>query len=56
MANPRKDGIKVSFVLEREIMEATEKFCDDTGRTKTKVIEMALKEFLEKHKPDHVEQ
>lgn len=54
MARPKKEGVKVSYVLEKQVAEALDKFCDETGRSKTKVIEMAVKEFIEKHKDTQV--
>lgn len=50
MAKPTKDGVKVSYVLDRETAEMLNQFCNETGRTKTKVVELAIKEFVEKHK------
>jgi len=52
MAMPSKDGVKTNFLMERSIAEKLKEYCERSGRTKTKVIEMALKEFLEKHKED----
>ena len=49
MARPKKEGVKVSYVLEKNIAEALDKFCDETGRTKTKVVEMAIKAFIREH-------
>ncbi len=49
MPRPRKDSIKVSYALDRKIVIMLEQFCEDTGRTKTKVIEMAIKDFIEKN-------
>ena len=46
----KKDGIKVNYILDRRIAEALEEFCDKTGRTKTKVVELALEKFIEEHK------
>ena len=45
-----KDGIKVSYVLDRKTAEAHDKFCEEKGRTKTKVVEMAINDFIAKHK------
>ena len=50
MARQKKDGTKVTYVIENTLLEEMEKFCEETGRTKTKVVEMAIREFLEKHK------
>lgn len=49
MPRPKKDSVKVSYTLEREIVDLLDAFCDDTGRTKTKVVEMAIKAFIEEH-------
>lgn len=46
---PKKDAIKISLRMEREIAEMLEKFCSDTARTKTRVMELAVKEYIEKH-------
>lgn len=47
-----KDGIKVSYVLDRKTAEALDKFCEETGRTKTKVVELAINEFIKKHRQE----
>ena len=52
MARAPKDGMKSNFYLEKSLVEDLNKFCDRTGRTKTKVVEIAIKEYLEKHKKD----
>lgn len=47
----KKDGgVKVSYILEKDVAESLEKFCKDTGRTKTKVVELAITEYIEHHK------
>lgn len=46
----KKDGIKVNYILDRRIAESLEEFCEKTGRTKTKVVELALEKFIEEHK------
>lgn len=45
----KENGVKVSYVLEKEVSDALDKFCEETGRTKTKVVEMAITEFIENH-------
>lgn len=45
----KKDGIKVSYVLEKKVAEALDRFCEETGRTRTKVVEMAIMDFIRKH-------
>lgn len=52
MAREKRDATKVSFLLDNEILKRLEEFCRRTGRTKTKVIEMAILMFLEEHKDD----
>lgn len=52
MAKEKKDGVKVNYILERKLSDTLDEFCSRTGRTKTWVVEKALKEFLEKHKDD----
>ena len=49
MSRTPKDSIKVSYTLDRKVAESLEKFCVDTGRTKTKVVELAITEFIEKY-------
>lgn len=49
MSRQKKDCVKVSYTLDRQIAELLERFCRDTGRTKTKVIEMAILDFVDKH-------
>ena len=47
----KKDGgVKVSYILEKDVAESLEKFCEETGRTKTKVVELAIQEFIDNHK------
>lgn len=50
MARPKKEGVKVSYVLEKDVAEALDAFCKDTCRNKTKVVEMAIQEYIDKHK------
>lgn len=47
---PRKDAIKISLRMEREIAEMLNRFCADTARQKTRVIELAVKDYIEKNK------
>ena len=52
MAKEKKDGVKVNYMLERDLAESLDEFCERTGRTRTKVVEMAIRDYLEKHKDD----
>jgi len=49
MPRPKKDSVKVSYTLEREVVDLLDTFCEKTGRTKTKVVEMAIKAFIKEH-------
>ena len=52
MARPKKDGTKATYIIENTILEELEEFCERTGRTKTKVVELAIKDYLENHKDE----
>lgn len=52
MPKEKRDGTKVSYIIANDILKELEDFCERTGRTKTKVIEMALRKFLEEHRDD----
>lgn len=49
MARPAKEGVKRSFLIEKELSERLDKFCYDTARTRTRVVEIAIEEYLERH-------
>ena len=47
MARPKTRDFKpVSFNLDVRIMEKLERYCEETGRTKTTTIERVLDKFL----------
>ena len=52
MAREKRDATKVSYMIDNELLKQLEAFCERTGRTKTKVIEMAISLYLEEHKDD----
>lgn len=52
MAKEKRDATKVSYIISNELLKELEEFCERTGRTKTKVIEMSLRLFLDEHKDD----
>ena len=52
MAKEKRDATKVSYMIDNKLLKQLEDFCERTGRTKTKVIEMAIKLYLEEHKND----
>ena len=46
MAREKKDGTKVTYIIENALLRELEDYCEKTGLTKTKVIEFALREYL----------
>ena len=52
MARQKKDSDYVGIRLEKELSERLSQFCDATRRTKTSVIELALKAYLDAHDAD----
>lgn len=52
MPREKRDATKVSYMIDNELLKRLEDFCERTGRTKTKVIEMAISLYLEEHKDD----
>lgn len=52
MAREKRVATKVSYMIDNELLKQLEDFCERTGRTKTKVIEMAISLYLEEHKDD----
>ena len=49
MARPKKDGKTVSLIMEKELFERLERYCDETYLTKTAAIEKALKTLLDRY-------
>ena len=50
MARPRtKTAHPVSFRIDEEMFSLLEKFCNDSGQSKTVAVERALKEYIEKY-------
>lgn len=52
MAREKRDATKVSYIIDNELLKRLEDFCEETGRTKTKVVEMAIKRFLDEEEKD----
>ena len=52
MAKEKRDGTKVSYIISNDILKELNEFCEKTGRTRTKVVEMAIRLFIEQHKED----
>ena len=49
MARPKKDGKTVSLIMEKELFDRLEAYCDETYLTKTAAIEKALKMLLDRY-------
>ena len=49
MARQKKEGVYANFYLEKRLSEQLEEYCMETDRTKTSVVERALREYFEKH-------
>lgn len=49
VGRPQKDGVRHSFILERSLSEKFDKFCYDTARSKTRVVEQAIDEYMKNH-------
>ncbi len=48
MPRAKKDGRFVNVYMEKSIADAADRYSEETGIPKTKVIEKALEEYLEK--------
>ena len=51
MARSKKDGKPVSLIMDKDLYKRLEEYCDETYMTKTATIEKALKELLDKERP-----
>lgn len=49
MARQKKDGKIVNLYLDRQVVSRLEKYCDETGQTKTTAIERMLAKELDKY-------
>lgn len=49
MPRQKKDAVLLSLKLERQINDRLEKYCAETGQTKTTAIERMLQNELEKY-------
>ena len=52
VGRPSKDGVKRSFILERNLSERFDAYCYDTARSKTRAIEQAIEEYMKNHPID----
>lgn len=49
MARKKKDGVFATFYLEKKLVEKLDKFCEETGLSKTKALENMIRDYLEKN-------
>ena len=47
MPRKKKDGIKISYLISRPIVEKLDLYCEETGLPKTYVIEQALLQYFQ---------
>lgn len=52
MGREKRNAKKVSYNLDNELLAKLKEYCKKTGRYETRVIEMALEEFLKSHKDE----
>ena len=52
MSREKRNAKKVSYNLDNELLAKLKEYCRKTGRYETRVIEMALEEFLKSHKDE----
>ena len=50
MSRAKKDGKFLNLYIERIILEELEKYCEETGLTKTKAIERILEDYFKRSK------
>ena len=46
MRKPKKDGRCLNVVIERELFEELEEYCNEMGQTKTTAVERILRQFF----------
>ena len=46
MARPKKDGRYINCYMNSNVLDKLEKYCEDTGLTKTVAMERILDKFL----------
>ena len=56
MARPKKDSTPLNINLDAEIGEKLAEFCDNTGFTKTVVVEKSLDKFIDDYYKKHPEE
>lgn len=49
MPRQKKNNVPVSFRIEKEIFDRLERFCDDSGQSKTVAVERALDAYFRQY-------
>lgn len=49
MARPKKEGKRVSMLIDKRIVTMWEQYAEEMGQTKTMALERIMGEYLEKH-------
>lgn len=49
ITKPKKNGKKVSFYMDADIVDRLEAYCEDKGQSKTLAVERILKAHLDKY-------
>ena len=50
MSRPKKDGEKISYYLDRQVMEDLRDYAEEKGQTVTMAMERILRTFLDEEK------
>lgn len=50
MGRRKKDGVKVTYYINRRVSEAISLFCEETGLSKTAAIERGMIEYIDAQK------
>lgn len=56
MARAKKDGEKISFYVDRQVMEDLRAYAEEKGQTVTLAMERILRAFLDAEKADKPDQ
>lgn len=49
----KKDGIRVDLLLDKSLLEQMDKYCELTGATRTKLIELSVNKYLKDYFKKH---
>ena len=54
MARARKDGEKISFYIDRQVLEVLRAYAEEKGQTVTLAMERILRTFLDAEKENRI--